>query len=266
MTTIEDVRRFWDARPCNVRHSPAPVGSERWSREVTERKYFVEPHIPGFAQFERWRGKFVLEVGCGIGTDTLEFVKAGAWVDAVDISMASAAITASRLGSWITGNKYPIQYSVCIMNAEEMLPSTFGGYDLAYSFGVLHHTVHTFQAARRIRERLKPGGEFRLMLYAKWSLKNLLGDQPEAQAGCPIAKVYTARQARALLEEAGFEVLSTEKTHIFPYRVEDYKKYDYVRCWPYRVMPGWLFRRLERWLGWHLLIVARKPELRESGI
>jgi hypothetical protein len=38
-------------------HSPKPVGTREYFDEVEKRKYFVEPHIPGFAQFERWKGK-----------------------------------------------------------------------------------------------------------------------------------------------------------------------------------------------------------------
>ncbi len=53
--TIDDVRQYWNKRPCNIRHSRAEVGTRRYFDEVEQRKYLVEPHIPEFAQFERWR-------------------------------------------------------------------------------------------------------------------------------------------------------------------------------------------------------------------
>ena len=76
--TVDAVRNYWDRRPCNIRHSPKRVGTREYFDEVETRKYFVEPHIPRFAQFERWRGKKVLEIGCGIGTDTTNFARHGA--------------------------------------------------------------------------------------------------------------------------------------------------------------------------------------------
>jgi hypothetical protein len=68
---IEAVVDFWNRRPCNVRHSPKLVGSLEYFEEVEARKYFVEPHIPRFADFPRWNGKRALAIGCGIGTDTI---------------------------------------------------------------------------------------------------------------------------------------------------------------------------------------------------
>jgi 2-polyprenyl-3-methyl-5-hydroxy-6-metoxy-1,4-benzoquinol methylase len=74
---ITKVSDYWNSRPCNIAHSPQPVGSREYFDEVEIRKYVVEPHIPSFAEFERWRGKKVLEIGCGIGTDTINFARCG---------------------------------------------------------------------------------------------------------------------------------------------------------------------------------------------
>ena len=72
-TAIDKVKDYWNERPCNIRHSHKEVGTRQYFDEVEARKYFVEPHIPRFAEFESWQGKKVLEIGCGIGTDTINF-------------------------------------------------------------------------------------------------------------------------------------------------------------------------------------------------
>ena len=95
-TSIAKVNEYWNARPCNIRHSPKPVGTKEYFDEVEARKYFVEHHIPGFADFERWRGKKVLEIGCGIGTLTGALAARAGRVVAIDVDprcVAAAQIT-----------------------------------------------------------------------------------------------------------------------------------------------------------------------------
>src|SRR4051794_1549307 len=95
-TSITAVREYWNSRPCNIRHSPKPVGTREYFDEVEARKYMVESHIPRFADFARWNGKTVLEIGCGIGTDTINFARHGAHVTAVDLTEKSLEVARQR--------------------------------------------------------------------------------------------------------------------------------------------------------------------------
>ena len=80
---------FWNLQPCNIKHSNKKVGTKEYFDEVEKKKYFVEPHIPIFAEFPRWKNKKVLEVGCGIGTDAKNFCEAGADYTGMDLSQKS---------------------------------------------------------------------------------------------------------------------------------------------------------------------------------
>lgn len=256
LASLEDVASYWNRRPCNFRHSAKEVGTRAYFDEVEERKYFAEPHIPGFAQFERWTGKRVLEVGCGMGTDAINFARAGANYSAIDLSEASLTLARKRFEVFgLKGNLQP-------HNAEklsEVLPA--GSFDLVYSFGVIHHTPRPDAVIREIRKVIKPDGEFRLMLYAKNSWKNVMieggFDQPEAQAGCPIAFTYSEAEVRELLAQGGFQATEITQDHIFPYVVEKYVRYEYEPEPWFKAMPEEMFRHLERSLGWHMLIVAK---------
>lgn len=269
--SIADVRRYWDARPCNIRHSPKPVGSREYFDEVEARKYFVEPHIPGFAEFERWQGKRVLEVGCGIGTDSINFARAGAQLTAVDLSAESLRIAQQRAD--VMGVQDRIEFVQA--NAEELTSAVSGQqYDLIYSFGVIHHTPRPERALAEMRKLAAPGGTVKLMVYHRrswkvlwilaaegrgrfWNADELIAKYSEAQTGCPVTYSYSRRAGRELVERAGFRVEDVSVDHVFPYRVRDYVEYRYVKEPYFRWMPEPLFRAFERRFGWHLLITAQ---------
>jgi hypothetical protein len=98
------------------------------------------------------------------------------------------------------------------------------------------------------------------MVYAKNSWKNASIesglDQPEAQFGCPIANVYSKREIHELMSISGFKCLEIDQSHIFPYKVEKYVKYEYEYEDWFRAMPKSMFSKLEKVLGWHLLVKA----------
>jgi len=252
--STDDVRDYWNRRPCNIRHSSKEQGSREYFDEVEQRKYLVEPHIPGFAQFDRWKGKRVLEVGCGLGTDATNFARAGADYTGLELSEKSLDLAKRRFEVFGLRGKF----FAC--NAEELANYVQGPFDLVYSFGVIHHTPNQRAVVEQIRRVVSDGGEFRMMLYATNSWKTAMIeaglDQPEAQSGCPIATTYTEESVRELTKGL-FDITDVRQEHIFPYVVEKYVRYEYeMQPW-FASMPREMFAALERRFGWHMLISAK---------
>lgn len=267
---VSEVQNYWNARPCNIRHSSKERGIPDYFNEVEARKYKVEPHIKGFADFEKWRGKKVLEIGCGIGTDAINFARAGAQVTAVDLSDKSIEIAKQRAQVFGLEDRIRFVEADAERLTEFVAPEFF---DLIYAFGVIHHTPRPELLMKQIRAYIKPSTTVKVMLYNRWSwkvlrillypgkgrfweLKQLIADNSEAQNGCPIAYVYSRKQGQELLRMAGLRTTEARVDHIFSFRVRDYVEYRYVRVWYFRWMPARLFRAFEKIIGWHLLLTA----------
>ena len=265
---IASIERFWDKRPCNIRHSNKPVGDKEYFEEVEKRKYFVEPHIIDFAEFHKWEGKDVLEVGCGLGTDSINFARNGANLDIVELSGESLEICKKRF------SVFDLNAGFYKGSAEELttfLPKN-KKYDLVYSFGVIHHTANPESIISEIKKVLKPDGEIRIMLYSKYSYKlfhfmreenmwdfnktsETMRKYAEAQLDCPVAITYTFGEIESLLD--GFEILEMRKDHIFPYKIPEYINKEYVVEDHFINMSREDFRQMEKEMGWHTLIRAK---------
>ena len=256
MVTIDQVRDYWNNRPCNLRHSQSPVGTKEYFEEVEARRYANEPHNYTFPEFDRWKGKRVLEIGCGIGTDAVNFARAGANYTGIDLSAESVKIAKQRFEVFgLTGEIFEA-------NAEE-LDNVFDPhekFDLIYSFGVIHHAPRPERVVAHLPGLLKEDGECRVVLYAKNSWKNMLieanWDQPEAQDNCPQAVTYTKQEARELFR--AFDNVHVDQDFIFPWNIEHYVKYEYVKQPWFEAMPDELFKIMEKSLGWHLMITAKR--------
>jgi 2-polyprenyl-3-methyl-5-hydroxy-6-metoxy-1,4-benzoquinol methylase len=268
LATITDVKNFWNARPCNIRHSPAPVGSVDWIVETEQRKRKVEPHIAGFAQFDKWFNSRVLEIGCGIGIDTVAFARTGAKVTAIDVSEESLHLARKR------ANLANVDIKFYEANAEQfILPVNRGHFDLVYAFGSIHHSPNPDAILDNARYFIKDGGTLKLMVYNKyswksfwillkyghgkfWKFKELVARYSEAQTGCPITYTFSKRELRAMLERNGFHVRKMYVDHVFKFDIEAYKRFEYKTVWYFRWIPDSWFRAFERVAGWHLLCEA----------
>lgn len=254
--SIEDVRRFWDARPCNVQHSHKPRGTREYFDEVEHKKFMAEPHIPAFCEFDRWKNKRVLEIGAGIGTMAINFARVGAEYTGVELSGESLALTQQRFDVYGYTGRF---YQGDAEKLRDFVPQEL--YDLVFSWGVIHHSPNPGMILAQARDYLAPGSVLKIMVYAADSWKNYMIqaglDQPEAQHGCPIAYTYTADQLINMMGP-GFTDITVTQDHIFPYEIESYKQGRYQRQPWFEAMPQEMFRILERRLGWHLMLTARR--------
>lgn len=243
--TVEAVHDFWESHLNNEYYTSSKRGSLEYFDEIERRRYRWHYHLVElFQELEGSTGK-LLEIGCGIGVDSIQLARCGFSVTAVDLT--ESAIAVAREFAKSRG----VQIDFRLGNAEclEFPDSTF---DAVYSFGVLHHTPDIETAVKELRRVLKPGGTAFVMLYHKNSLVNaahrilrLPYESPRnLKDHCPIVYTFSKDDVKRL-----FESFSEVRVHS-----------DYPTTYGFRHFTFWIptmFQRfIGRWIGWHLMIRA----------
>jgi SAM-dependent methyltransferase len=257
---LKDVKNYWNKQPCNIKYSKKTIFTKKYFDEVKKKKYFVEKHILKFADFKKYNKKNVLEIGCGIGTDAIEFIKNGANYTGIDYSNESIRISKKRVEILKLKKKKPC---FLVDNCEELkkIKKLKKKFDLIYSFGVLHHTPNMQKAFNRIYEIAGKNTEIKIMLYAKNSYKKfLLNDTKyryEAQKGCPIIYTVSDYDVSNLIKKK-FKIVEKYQDFIFPYKIKPYKRNKYIKIDHFKIMPSKIFNLLKKNIGEHMMIKLKK--------
>lgn len=159
------VRNFWNEQSCDTQVAQAEKFSRAYFDQIETFRYFDQAFIHAFAQFSRYHGQRVLEVGFGAGTDFIQWVRSGARVSGIDLTDEALANVRKRLEVYAL----PVPEHLSVGDAEN-LSFESGTFDLGYSFGVLHHSPNTEKAVAELVRVVKPGGEFKIMLYNRHSI------------------------------------------------------------------------------------------------
>lgn len=165
-TKIDDVRIFWNNHPCGSDYSLAQ-DRKKYFEEIESHRYTKIRSIKEIADFDKYKGKKVLEVGCGVGTDGKQFVKYGAIYFGINLDEASTNYAKENFA--LMG----IKGEICQMDAEKMKFADMT-FDHIYSLGVLHHSPNTEEIAREMFRVIKPGGTISVMIYNKTSINYYL--------------------------------------------------------------------------------------------
>src|SRR5262245_63757234 len=78
------VCNYWDTRPCDSQTSALPLGSRGYFEEIERERYTHQAHVVEFLNRVDWRGKSVLEIGTGVGTDARQLISRGADYDGIN--------------------------------------------------------------------------------------------------------------------------------------------------------------------------------------
>jgi ubiquinone/menaquinone biosynthesis C-methylase UbiE len=259
-------REQWGQDPCGAENDREHEFGTRQYFDEIERVRYQEyaPWMPELMGFNEFAGARLLEVGCGMGTDLLQFARGGAVCTGMDLTPRSIAITRQRFALYG-------QRTNLLIGDGERLPFADATLDVVYSNGVLHHTPDTAGAIRELHRVLKSGGTAKVMIYHKNSLNYwgemmlhrgvfrgelFRGRSPEeimsrwveySEHGArPLVKAYTRHQARELFQD--FRDIRIDIDQLL--RVE----IPVVGS----VIPASLFRAIRKTLGWNLIITAIK--------
>lgn len=259
-------REQWSHDPCGeVYGREHQFGTREFFDEVERHRYEVyAPWMRELMGFDQFEGARLVEVGCGMGTDLLQFGRGGARCTGLDITPRSLEITRRHF------EIYGLPVDLALSDAER-LPFGDGTLDVYYSNGVLHHTPGTQAAVAEAHRVLKPGGTAKVMLYHRnsWGYwfelmlrqgvlhgelfrgllpADILSKYVEVNdgGGRPLVKVYSRDEIRAMFSE--FRDVRVEVEQLT--RSEIYVVGGAI--------PESVFSRLRRAIGWNLIVTAVK--------
>jgi len=249
---IESIKAYWNEHIHDMGITTQPIGSIGFFRELEAYRFDKLRYLQEIVDSSANRGKQLLEVGCGIGTDLIHFARAGALVTGIDLSEVSIELARRnfKLSGYVD--------NLFVMNDQE-LRFDDETYDVVYAHGVLPYTADDQLMIDEIRRVLKPGGEAILMAYNKYSWLNLLSKVAMVELehqDAPVFRLHSLQDFRGLLKRFKNVHIVTER---FPVKTMLHRglkgaMYNLLFVRVFNLIP----RLLVRPIGWHLIAFANK--------
>ena len=249
---ITQITAYWDEHIHDLAITTHPIGSPDFFQQLDDYRYDKLNYLPRLVDFSSYRGKTLLEVGCGAGIDLVRFSRAGAVVTGIDLS--TTAIDLARKNIEQNG----LSAHLRVMNGES-LQFADNTFDVVYAHGVLQYTANVEKMVAEIYRVLKPGGEAIVMIYNRNSWLNLLRKVtkvPLEHEDAPVLNKYSIGELKQFLKPFKTVRIIPER---FPVKTKLHsgwkaRLFNDVFVGTFNLMPKVLVRPL----GWHLMAFATK--------
>jgi SAM-dependent methyltransferase len=252
VASTDAVRDYWNRHIHDLEITTHPVGSRGFFTDLDQYHFEKLHHLLRLVAFDGYRGRSVLEVGCGAGVDLARFAKGGAEVTGVDL--AASAIDLARANFEQQGLKGLLRVA-----DGECLPFPDNSFDLVYAHGVVQYTADPQRLVEECRRVLKPGGEAVFQVYNRISWLNALGRLMKVgleHDDAPVLLKFSIGEFRRLVSAFKDVRIVPER---FPVRSRLHggwkgRVYNGLFVGTFNALPKALVRRF----GWHLLAFCRK--------
>ena len=251
----------------------------QWFNDISKKRFNIYySYLKKFCEFEDHSGEKVLEIGCGIGTDSVEYAKHGANVTALDLGQDQVDLT--KLNFKLHNLNYD---EISIGNVED-LKFDDEVFDLVYCFGVIHHTLDMQKAIDEIYRVLKKDGEAIIMIYSrgwkhylkrclihgiikgkifkyKFDWQKVYDEVSEVYGGSPMTKILTKKEVIELVKK--FNIVSLSKDRLGEFF--DYKPYNTFKFFNF-ISKIIYFFSLEKMMGENWKIKLSKSKISKGKI
>ena len=251
-STPARVRQYWDTHIHDLAISSHAPGTPGFFADLDAYHFEKLHHLLRLVDFEAWRGRAVLDVGCGAGVEVIRFARGGARVAGVDAAPSAATLTRQNL------TLQRLEAGVAVAEGEA-LPFRDETFDFVYAHGVMQYAADDRKVVAECRRVLRPGGLAMFQAYNRISWLQMLSKVmrvPLEHEDAPVLRRYSIAQLRALLEGFSSVEIVTERFPVHSRLHKGWKGalFNGVFVGTFNALPRAWVRRY----GWHLLAFCRK--------
>ena len=252
VATSDAVREYWNRHIHDLEITRHPVGSRGFFDDLDQYHFEKLHHLLRLVDFDGYRGRSVLEVGCGAGVDLARFAKGGAEVTGVDLAPSAIELARANFSQQGLRGRFEVADG-------EHLPFPDNSFDLVYAHGVVQYTANPRQLVEECRRVVKPGGEAVFQVYNRVSWLNGLSKLMKVgleHDDAPVLLKFSIGEFRRLVSGFAKVAIVPERFPVKSRLHGGWKGavYNGLFVGTFNALPRPFVRRF----GWHLLAFCRK--------
>jgi SAM-dependent methyltransferase len=252
VATTAEVRAYWDQHIHDLEITRHPVGSRGFFDDLDQYHFEKLHHLLRLVDFDGYRGRMVLDVGCGAAVDLARFAKSGAITTGVDLAPSAIALARQNFEQQGLTGAFEVADG-------EHLPFTDNTFDCVYAHGVVQYTAHPQRLVDECRRVLKPGGQAIFQVYNRVSWLNALSKLMKVgleHDDAPVLLKFSIPEFKSLLRDFRDIRLVPERFPVKSRLHGGWKGllFNTFFVGTFNALPKSLVRRF----GWHLLAFCNK--------